>query len=190
VAYLDATAAVGRDRSRHRVGRDTASPACRHAERGPRAVIGRARESKGLATRPLDGGALSLGRARAPARGPEATPPPPPPSRHGRLPLLLCHLLQSAAMGGHCVLGLFHAKLRAERDGEGEEKRKKGPVGILAAPPANRRRWPPRPSLGSPAATPPVAKREKGLGESDLGFQWRPTADVFDPPKSPLNRPM
>jgi hypothetical protein len=49
MAYLDSTTAVGRDRSRHRAGRDTASPACQRAgapasvSTPPRGVVPRAR---------------------------------------------------------------------------------------------------------------------------------------------------
>jgi hypothetical protein len=81
VTYLDATTAIVRDRSRHRAGRDTAAPARRRAERGPRAVIVRARV-KGLKRGRIGhrrvaarrSCALPTGGARAPARGPAAAP--------------------------------------------------------------------------------------------------------------------
>jgi hypothetical protein len=62
---------------------------------------------------------------------------------------------------GHRLL-LLAVALEQRRRGKREKGEGKGLAGTTPVePPANRRRWPPRPSLGSPAATPPVAKREE-----------------------------
>ena len=62
-------------------------PLCGKGTRAAAVLLHRAcgLRAKGTAPRPLDGGALPLRRARAPARGPVAAPPSPP-----------------AAMSGHC----------------------------------------------------------------------------------------
>jgi hypothetical protein len=113
--------------------------------------------AKGVARKLLDGGALSLGRARAPARGSVAAPP----------------LLRRPPASGQLLR--LHSLCAGIEEGEKERERRAGgrPGQTLARPAPRRRR---RPSLHLGCCRAQRNAREERI---ELGFQRSSAASGF-----------